>query len=1082
MKIKYFSELIFMGLLLLVTDKTYSQSGKPLMQKGIEIPPSPEVSELGRISQLGTELFTGSSKVDVPLYTIKIGDINFPLSLKYSNNGIRVSDIPSRVGLGWSTLFSGMVSRVVKDEPDDESTFLSPPDFNSLDQGELTYLESANLYGNDTEHDIFSFAAGDISGQFFIDANKIPRLISHSNVKIDIVYTSGKIEQFMITNGLGIQYYFGEQLAIEKTREINLNPSQGPKQKISKTAWFLTKILSPEGNSINFQYSSIYIKNNLPMQQSVHLEPTFHNGINPITDYCGYCQEAIGGLYIPTIYYDTKYLSKITTSKGESLDFEYESRPDASGDNRLKNVKLNYGTSLLKQFAFIYSNVPTNGKFYLDTLKILPVPASPNLLPQNYIFSYLSPMDVRDITYKGLDFYGFDNGILSNINLFPKFNGYQNYKNGDQGANRSPDANYAIRGALNKITYPTGGFDEYFYEGHDIHVSEQQTSTSTVSAVTDGLSQMTGKSVSSTFVPEQTQTVNISYRVELSPGAPSADDPEYWPAQDLDRRVATLEFFKGATRVFKQDVWGYVNLSQPVSLELGQTYQLKVTAYGRTNSISAYLAYDPKTTDIDVNKPASGIRVSKISSFDPVTNKTESRYFKYCSLADGTKSSGVGSMGGGIFESNMKGGWCVSYKPSGAPIWGEASTVCNLLSVQSSSTPLPQAFGGSPMAYKYVLESKDPNFNSGIEHEFTAYNNVAYLQAILNAPMMSSSQNLSADLNGKEVRSLVFKKDVNGAVQKVSEQFNTYNVLSQGAFIENYLIRKKWERPGETDPNVISMPQVLSGWDVNVYTYGGGWPVLESQENVVYDLNGSNPVKNTVNYSYLNPVHAEPTEEKRTMSNGKVSTTNYFYPTDLSSTVYVGMVNKHILSKVVKKVEKVDSNVSFTQNIYYKDWLNNGKVYRPEKFTVQRGSLPEELVVENIAMDNFGNINTQTNGTQTTSYLWGYGGQYPIAEIKNATYTEVLAVLGQTTINNLNALTVSEATINTAMNTLRTHASLSKAMVTSYTYKPLVGMTSKTDPRGVTEYYEYDGMQRLKTVLDQFKYINTTIDYHYKAN
>jgi YD repeat-containing protein len=41
------------------------------------------------------------------------------------------------------------------------------------------------------------------------------------------------------------------------------------------------------------------------------------------------------------------------------------------------------------------------------------------------------------------------------------------------------------------------------------------------------------------------------------------------------------------------------------------------------------------------------------------------------------------------------------------------------------------------------------------------------------------------------------------------------------------------------------------------------------------------------------------------------------------------------------------------------------------------------------------------------------------------------------------------------------------AQVTTYTYQPLVGMTSQTDVVGVTTYYKYDELQRLKRVRDQ---------------
>lgn len=93
---------------------------------------------------------------------------------------------------------------------------------------------------------------------------------------------------------------------------------------------------------------------------------------------------------------------------------------------------------------------------------------------------------------------------------------------------------------------------------------------------------------------------------------------------------------------------------------------------------------------------------------------------------------------------------------------------------------------------------------------------------------------------------------------------------------------------------------------------------------------------------------------------------------------------------------------------------------------------------------------------------------------------EVSTLLTQAVIDGLNLSTVSDASINAAMVKLR--AGLPKAMVTSYTYKPLTGMTSKTDPKGITESYLYDGFRRLQAVLDHLNNVTTSIDYHYRSN
>jgi YD repeat-containing protein len=115
-----------------------------------------------------------------------------------------------------------------------------------------------------------------------------------------------------------------------------------------------------------------------------------------------------------------------------------------------------------------------------------------------------------------------------------------------------------------------------------------------------------------------------------------------------------------------------------------------------------------------------------------------------------------------------------------------------------------------------------------------------------------------------------------------------------------------------------------------------------------------------------------------------------------------------------------------------------------------------------------------------TVFLWGYDSSYPIAEIKNASLTQVLAALGytQTTYETEAAKDVPTSDYLTRVNSLR--QTLPDAMVTTFLYKPLIGVTSITDPGNVTTNYLYDSFGRLQLIKDMHGSVLKTFDYHYK--
>ncbi len=106
-------------------------------------------------------------------------------------------------------------------------------------------------------------------------------------------------------------------------------------------------------------------------------------------------------------------------------------------------------------------------------------------------------------------------------------------------------------------------------------------------------------------------------------------------------------------------------------------------------------------------------------------------------------------------------------------------------------------------------------------------------------------------------------------------------------------------------------------------------------------------------------------------------------------------------------------------------------------------------------------------------YLWGYNHAYPVAKIENASKKDVEKVFGNT-IPDFGAAGLSDS----QEATLR--SSLSNAFVTTYTYAPLIGMLSQTDPNGRKTTYEYDDFGRLAFIKDHEGNIVHAYNYNFQ--
>jgi hypothetical protein len=117
--------------------------------------------------------------------------------------------------------------------------------------------------------------------------------------------------------------------------------------------------------------------------------------------------------------------------------------------------------------------------------------------------------------------------------------------------------------------------------------------------------------------------------------------------------------------------------------------------------------------------------------------------------------------------------------------------------------------------------------------------------------------------------------------------------------------------------------------------------------------------------------------------------------------------------------------------------------------------------------DDKGNIiqYTEKDGMPVT-IIWGYNQTEPIAKVEGMTYNQLTALTTTSAMISASDEDASdpskESLLLSALNSFRKESALSSKKVTTYTYDPLIGVTSITPPSGIRETFVYDTANRLK--------------------
>jgi len=204
----------------------------------------------------------------------------------------------------------------------------------------------------------------------------------------------------------------------------------------------------------------------------------------------------------------------------------------------------------------------------------------------------------------------------------------------------------------------------------------------------------------------------------------------------------------------------------------------------------------------------------------------------------------------------------------------------------------------------------------------------------------------------------------------------------------------------------------------------------------------------------------------------------------------------NVVSPVVEKytsVKRLDGNeylLSATRNEYQ---IFNSKAVEPVliKQTEVSGDLLKTTFAADqdtyykpqltFSYDKDLNLSSQQKRNDIpVTYLYGYYQMYPIAEIKNASFVQVLAALGLTEDQYHTESLAASPSSNyiSKLNSLRQN--LTTSIITFYTYDPLIGITSVSDANSIITHYQYDVSNRLKFIKDNNEDILQKYDYHFK--
>ena len=1052
-------------------------------------PVTPTAAALFKASERPVGSFSGTTPINIPLFSMSTGGLQLPVTLDYNNGGIRVEEIASWVGLGWNLQPGGQITRQMRGVPDEDAshgglitstTLPHPSTFPGSNVAVNSYyVVSGNL---DEEPDIYFFNFLGYSGKFYFDESGNPHMISQQPLSIQKTISSDQFTEFIITDAKGTQYIFGDTYVEYSYPSYSSSGSYSnlPTGPIYNSTWKLYQIKDLSGEHvINLTYT--YASTSFQTWSGSYMRISGETGWDCLASD-SYSDEVL------VTTNGTEYRLSAITCGNDSLVF-YTS-PDPVDDGViLDSLRMfekggarrngyHFNTSWFNYYGGSF-NVYTN-RLCLNNLSEFGSSGNDSLV---YSFAYNTSVSLPSRLSFGTDYWGYYNGNDYNWINLP--NGVytdgsllmQEYNLGDRRAN----GYCAAADILTQITYPTGGSRSFDYEGNTALLEIGHQVQPDASYYTTAYLSGSGFTYMSTSEPIFSDTFSVNSTDNSTNFSFNLDGYGYGSYS-----VQLTQTLGG----FSYPVFTFSNESSGSFLLNNGSYQVQVYEdvncdFTDINCWWPVCTLNSNTTSrygvtMNANNiSVGGVRVSAVHDYDPVSGTTHTTTYQYNDPDDTTLS-------GGLLISPVQ----VAHEGG----CGDFTRDCYYIRLSTSSQYPLATEGGSYLVYPKVRTLESGNGYTDREYSFVfdVVPDGSY-DAIEDFPIGP------LDDNSWQRGQLVVENSYD----------SNNNLLKQTASMGQGIYSTIWGPPltpytttdyllsYQTGYRVVGYNQTYSCDDVGInalcaacwkqYTIQSMFAGIRSSMTTTYQSGGGSQVKQS-DYSYwTNEGHPLLQTKTDYLQNGDTLRTHYCYAFNAYSDFILGLttaqedwlgglaVNNYLQPlEVTTTVTPAGSNTSiFVEG--YKYCFANYNSGKPHISTIIHYTSLTDSIVTNLSnYDTYGNLTEQyKNYDKHEVYLWGYNGQYPVAKIIGSDYTTVSGYVTNSVLQNPS----SDAALRAQINNIRT--ALTSALVTTYTYSPGVGITSETDPTGITTYYDYDSHGRLLHIRDQNNNILKKFNYNY---